>query len=230
MVQSAEPILHCTSSRHTALLSALSSQLSPQLSSKCEGMQLQDQDSVTAMLGSVISALDLLTNARTQHLLLMKSSGRHLERIAISLLSHMAAAQVQCHRACIIKMAQCSSHRACIINMAQCSSHRACSIVVMCTSWQAEVMVAGREEAVDTALSLQPKRAALISETRALQSQVYIYSTAHAELKRERRVRALLLAMCETRALVLELHSKIGPLALEHSSARARTPDPTTRA
>ena len=27
-------------------------------------------------------------------------------------------------------------------------------------------MVAGREEAVDTALSLQPKRAALISETR----------------------------------------------------------------
>ena len=67
-------------------------QLSPQLSSKCEGMQLQDQDSVTAMLGSVISALDLLTNARTQHLLLMKSSGRYLERIAISLLSHMAAA------------------------------------------------------------------------------------------------------------------------------------------
>ena len=131
VVQSAEPILHCTSSRHTALLSALSSQLS----SKCEGMQLQDQDSVTAMLGSVISALDLLTNARTQHLLLMKSSGRYLERIAISLLSHMAAAQVQCHRACIIKMAQCSSHRACIIKMAQCSSHRACSIVVMCTSW-----------------------------------------------------------------------------------------------
>ena len=39
-------------------------------------------------------------------------------------------------------------------------------------------MVAGREEAVDTALSLQPKRATLISETRALQSQVYIYSTA----------------------------------------------------
>ena len=112
--------------------------------------------------------------------------------------------------ACIIKMAQCSSHRACIIKMAQCSSHRACSIVVMCTSWQAEVMAARREEAVDTA---QPKRAALISETRALQSQVYIYSTAHAELKRERRVQALLLAMCETRALVLE-HS--------YSSTRTR--------
>ena len=30
-------------------------------------------------------------------------------------------------------------------------------------------------------------------------------------------------SMCETRALVFELHSKIGPLALEHSSARIRT-------
>ena len=128
-------------------------------------MQLQDQDSVTAMLGSVISILDHLTNARTQHLLLMKSSARYLERMATSLLSpqllsHRATAQVQCHRACIIKMAQCSSHRACII-------------VVMCTSWQAEVMAARREEAVDTALSLQPKRAALISETKVLQSQVH---------------------------------------------------------
>ena len=86
-------------------------------------MQLQDQDSVTAMLGSVISVLDLLTNARTQHLLLMKSSGRYLERIAISLLSpqllsHRATAQVcpigWCVCVCPIGWCVCVPHSVCV--------------------------------------------------------------------------------------------------------------------
>ena len=55
---------------------------------------------VETMLASVTSVLDSLTNSRTQHLLLMKSSVRYLDRLATSIMSpqmlaNKATAQVK---------------------------------------------------------------------------------------------------------------------------------------
>lgn len=51
-----------------------------------EGVKLHGLHSITEMLDSVSSVLNLLTNSRTQHLLFMKSSAHYLERMATSLL------------------------------------------------------------------------------------------------------------------------------------------------
>lgn len=122
-------------SRRVHELSSETGVLQSHFTSECEeGLQLHGLDSVMAMLVSVTSVLDSLTNSRTQHLLLMKGSARYLERMATSLLSP-----------------QLLSNR---------------------LTAQAEAMAARRKEAVKTALSQQPKLAALINDTKELQKQV----------------------------------------------------------
>ena len=63
---------------------------SPQFS---EGLRPHGLESITPELACVASVLDLLTSARTQHLLFMKSSARYLDRMATTLLSPQLLAQ-----------------------------------------------------------------------------------------------------------------------------------------
>lgn len=99
-----------------------------------EGLRPHGLESITPELACVASVLDLLTSARTQHLLFMKSSARYLDRMATTLLSPQLLAQK--------------------------------------ATAQAEAMAVRREEAVDSALALQPQLATLISDTKELQAQL----------------------------------------------------------
>ena len=79
----------------------------PQFSIESDELRRCDLSSVQAMLSSVSSLLQLLTDPRTKHLLLMKSSARYLDRLAGSVLSPLllankATAQVlSCDTVCV---------------------------------------------------------------------------------------------------------------------------------
>ena len=122
-------------------------------------MKQKGAESVQSMLDCVLAVLTPLTSPRTQHLLLMKSSGHYLDRMASSLLSPQLLAN----------KAQAQVHR---VSLSLSLSVCVCVCVTTSVPAQAELAVVRRDEAVAMAMSVEPQLSGLSIETRSLQRQV----------------------------------------------------------
>ena len=124
-------------------------------------MKQEGAGSVQRMLDCVLAVLTPLTSPRTQHLLLMKSSGsgHYLDRMASSLLSPQLLAN----------KAQAQVHSQ---TLPPSLSLFVCVYITTSVPAQAELAVARRDEAIAMAMSVEPQLSGLIVETRNLQRQV----------------------------------------------------------